>query len=164
MPSEQDAHGSRDTLTELLLVYDQSDGSPEALERLTPVLYDRLREMARRHMCRERADHPDLAPNMSFLARILIDSGRADEAETLLREALDIQRLRLDAAHPMTLRTQLGLATVLRDQHRYDEAEGLLREVFALQRAWLGDDHEAVKEILNVLESLHPSTNSSDET
>ena len=57
MPPEQDAHGSRDTLTELLLAYDQSDGSPEALERLMPVLYDRLREMARRHMRRERAGH-----------------------------------------------------------------------------------------------------------
>ena len=57
MPSEQEIHGSRDTLTELLLAYGQSDGSPEALERLMPVLYDRLREMARRHMRAERANH-----------------------------------------------------------------------------------------------------------
>ena len=57
MPPEQDTHGSRETLTELLLAYDQSDGSPKALERLMPVLYDRLREMARRHMRRERAGH-----------------------------------------------------------------------------------------------------------
>ena len=33
MPPEQDAHGSRDILTELLLAYGQSDGSPEALLR-----------------------------------------------------------------------------------------------------------------------------------
>ena len=57
MALEQDAPRSRDTLTELLLAYDQSDGSPEALERLMPVLYDRLREMARRHMRAERAGH-----------------------------------------------------------------------------------------------------------
>ncbi len=57
MASEQDVHGSRDTLTELLLAYGQSDGSAEALERLTPLLYDRLHEMARRHMRAERANH-----------------------------------------------------------------------------------------------------------
>ncbi len=50
-------NGSRDTLTELLLAYGRSEESPEALERLMPVLYDRLRAMARRHMRGERADH-----------------------------------------------------------------------------------------------------------
>ncbi len=55
--SSEAVHGSRDTLTELLLAYGQSDESPEALERLMPVLYDRLHELARRHMRSERAGH-----------------------------------------------------------------------------------------------------------
>ncbi len=57
MPPEQEAHGSRDTLTELLLAYGERSDSPEALDRLTPLLYDSLREMASRHLRRERANH-----------------------------------------------------------------------------------------------------------
>ncbi|HMB90262.1 MAG TPA: sigma-70 family RNA polymerase sigma factor [Rhodothermales bacterium] len=48
---------SREAVTQLLLAYEQSDGSNTALECLLPLLYDGLRAMAHRHLRKERADH-----------------------------------------------------------------------------------------------------------
>ncbi len=39
------------------LLADWSNGSPEALEHLTPLVYDELRRLAARYMRRERSDH-----------------------------------------------------------------------------------------------------------
>ena len=39
------------------LLSDWSSGSKFALEQLTPVVYDELRRLARRHLARERKDH-----------------------------------------------------------------------------------------------------------
>ncbi len=99
---------------------------------------------------------------MSFLAHVLLDSGRADEAEALLREALDINRLRLGSDHPMTARSMLGLARLLHEQNRYAEAEALLREALPIERRRLGEDHEAVQTIRNTLEALAQAQNPSD--
>jgi RNA polymerase sigma factor (TIGR02999 family) len=39
------------------LLSDWSEGKEEALERLTPIVYDELRRLARRYLARERRDH-----------------------------------------------------------------------------------------------------------
>jgi len=46
---------SPDEVTQLLL--DWSNGNEAALERLTPLVYDELHRLARRHMRRERSGH-----------------------------------------------------------------------------------------------------------
>ena len=47
--------GTPDDVSEILQAW--SDGDPRALERLTPVVYDELRRLARRYMRRERPGH-----------------------------------------------------------------------------------------------------------
>jgi len=39
------------------LLNDFSRGDPEAFDRIIPIVYQELRQIAERHMCRERADH-----------------------------------------------------------------------------------------------------------
>lgn len=57
MPFSSNPPPSRESVTQLLLAYEQSDGSDTALERLLPLLYDGLRAMAHRHLRKERSDH-----------------------------------------------------------------------------------------------------------
>src|ERR1700741_5601664 len=44
-----------DDVTQILK--DWSDGSPNAAERLMPLVYEELRRLARAHLARERGDH-----------------------------------------------------------------------------------------------------------
>lgn len=48
---------ARAQLTQLLLDYQADGGSDAALDRLMPLLYDGLHELAHRHLRRERAGH-----------------------------------------------------------------------------------------------------------
>ena len=52
----QPAH-VRAEITQLLLAYEAGGGDDAALDRLMPLLYDGLRELAHRHLRRERAGH-----------------------------------------------------------------------------------------------------------
>lgn len=57
MQAEQGADRKRESMTRLLLAYQESGGMEEALERLLPLIYDELRGIAQRHLHRERAGH-----------------------------------------------------------------------------------------------------------
>lgn len=46
---------SRNEITQLLVTW--SNGDQEALDRLVPLVYEELRQLARRHLTNERADH-----------------------------------------------------------------------------------------------------------
>ena len=48
---------ARAEITQLLLDYEADGGGEAALDRLMPLLYDGLRELAHRHLRRERAGH-----------------------------------------------------------------------------------------------------------
>jgi RNA polymerase sigma factor (TIGR02999 family) len=48
-------NSSAPTITQLLVKW--SDGDPQALDQLTPLVYDELRQMARTYLRRERSDH-----------------------------------------------------------------------------------------------------------
>lgn len=99
------------------------DGDPKALEDLTPLVYDELRRLARRHMVSERSDHTLQATalvheafirivdsevpwrdRVHFFAlaarqmrRILVDHARARAAQ---KRGGDGRRISLDAAAP----------------------------------------------------------------
>lgn len=51
----QSGERARDDLSALLLAW--SDGDQSALDRLTPIVYDELRRLARRYMRGERPGH-----------------------------------------------------------------------------------------------------------
>ncbi len=56
MQAEQGADKKRASVTRLLLAYQESGGTEEALERLLPLIYDELHGIAHRHLHRERAE------------------------------------------------------------------------------------------------------------
>ena len=65
---------------------------------------------------------------MNNLGALLKKQGKLDEAEPLLREALQVLRSTLGNRHPGTLTSISNLASLLQDQGKPDEAAPLLRE------------------------------------
>ena len=59
---------------------------------------------------------------------LLKDGGKLDEAEPLLREAVDGYRKKLGDQHSDTLNAIRDLALLLKDRGKLDEAESLFRE------------------------------------
>ena len=59
---------------------------------------------------------------------LLQKQGKLDEAEPLLREALEISRATLGDRHPDTVTSIINLGSLLQDQGKPDEAAPLLRE------------------------------------
>jgi eukaryotic-like serine/threonine-protein kinase len=85
-----------------------------------------------------------VALSLSNLAFILRAQGRLDEAEPMLREALEIRRAELGQDHPLVPTSLSNLAVLLGEQRKYDEAESLFREALATRRRVLGDEHPEV--------------------
>ena len=75
------------------------------------------------------------------LGSLLQAQGKLDEAEPLLREALDARRTTLGDQHPNTLASINNLGGLLMDQGKLKEAEALGREALEAMRATLGDRH-----------------------
>ncbi|MDZ4780179.1 MAG: protein kinase, partial [Planctomycetia bacterium] len=65
---------------------------------------------------------------MTDLGFALLVRQRYDEAETLLRESLELMRTTKGLTHSSTLRTMEYVGLALLGQQKYDEAEQLLRE------------------------------------
>ncbi len=79
------------------------------------------------------ADNIQAMVIQSQLGAIVTRSGRASEAEPLLRQACETLKMRADPQAPATLTCQTNLATNLIAQSRYHEAEVLLRHIVALR-------------------------------
>jgi len=75
------------------------------------------------------------------LALLLRDQGKLDEAEPLMREALDGRRNQLGNSHRDTLISVNNLAVLLRAQGKLAEAEPLMREALGGMRRQLGNSH-----------------------
>jgi serine/threonine-protein kinase len=71
-------------------------------------------------------DHPNVALALTGLGWVLLDEGHAEEAEALLREAVEIRKKTLPAGHPDAAVTESILGSSLAAQKRYAEAEPLL--------------------------------------
>ena len=75
MGSKAVTSGTPHEITELLLEW--SNGDQSALERLTPLVYDELRRLARRYMVHERAGHTLQTTALAHEAYVrLIDQSR----------------------------------------------------------------------------------------
>ncbi|KAG9122900.1 hypothetical protein FRC07_000527 [Ceratobasidium sp. 392] len=75
------------------------------------------------------------------LALVYRESGRWEEAETLLRELVDVVKRVWGNEHPYTLTVMNNLAFMYSNQGRWDEAEVLLREVVEARKRVRGDEH-----------------------
>ncbi|MEM1116892.1 MAG: tetratricopeptide repeat protein [Bacteroidota bacterium] len=105
------------------------------------------------------APHAALAMALNDLGLAAAADARYDEAELLLREALDHHR-RLAAAQPEATphadlaSTQKNLADVIAESGQYDEAESLLLASIDTRRAHYGDAHPSVAVGLQSLATL----------
>ncbi len=73
----------------------------------------------------------------SSSAHLLMDTNRMDDAESLLRRALEISEHSFGNNHPDVARALKPLAKLLRDTNRLAEAERLLRRALDIDRAKL---------------------------
>ena len=71
-------------------------------------------------------EHPSTLRTLMALGRTLLRSGRAEEAEPLLRECLETRERTLPAADWLIGSARSGLGECLLAQKKYDEAELLL--------------------------------------
>ena len=84
-------------------------------------------------------DARGLHPLMVDVGVLLIECGRVEEAEPLLREALDVRRTRLGSDHESTLQALDSLAMSLKALGKLDEAQALFTEAIATRKAIGGE-------------------------
>ena len=102
-----------------------------------------------------RPDHPDLAWPLRTMGIVLLDGGKAAEAEPYLRRALDLLRRTQPAGSFQTARTEVLLGDALTSLGRYPEAEQLLLHGQQVLEAHFPADHVRVKEARDKLAALH---------
>jgi eukaryotic-like serine/threonine-protein kinase len=96
----------------------------------------------------------EYASVLGSLGGVLVQRGQADEAEPLLREALEICERLLGPDHPDTGNVLATLGALHLMQRRHDAAEPHLRRVLAIRERSLGRDHPALAGVLNNLGAL----------
>lgn len=87
------------------------------------------------------ADHPDTLESSEHLARVLVDAGRSDEAETLARQTMEARSRSDGVGAVLTLHSVSTLSRALHAQHKVVEAETLLREAVFQGGESLGAEH-----------------------
>ena len=86
--------------------------------------------------------------------------GKYEQAEPLLREALEIRRRHRGDRDPETATFLINWSTmVLHSRHDAASAEALMREALAIQRKFYGNDHPEVVDTLNRLSRILKSRN-----
>ncbi|WP_306154544.1 tetratricopeptide repeat protein [Roseovarius sp. MMSF_3281] len=102
------------------------------------LLHEKLVEWA-------KLDHGDksaeYATQLNNFAQVVQAQGQFERSETLLREALEIDRTTIGAKHRDYAMRHNNLAGVVQAQGRYEEAEKLFREALEIDRATIGEVH-----------------------
>jgi len=89
------------------------------------------------------SDHLATATFCFRLAKILSGGqGKHEEAEKMLRKAVDIRTVQLGPTHDLTTEVQIALANVFRVQGKLAEAEVMLRRVCESMTMSKGPEHE----------------------
>ena len=96
------------------------------------------------------ANHPFIFVDLRNIAGLLNEMGKADEAEKLLLDTIDRQRIILDL-HPDLALSLANLGSLLRRAGRFGEAEKVLREAIDIASKSLGDNHTKTREYMNRL-------------
>jgi len=89
-------------------------------------------------------DDPDLPAAFNSLGWIIHQSGRLEEAESVLQEAVSRGRLAHPTGHPTLARALNDLGVNLEAQGEYEEAEEAYTESLSIRRALLGDEDAVV--------------------
>ena len=76
-----------------------------------------------------------MAISLSTMAMLLQATNRLDEAEPLMRRALDIAEQSLGPDHPNVATSLNNLAQLLQATNRLDEAEPLMRRALDVKKA-----------------------------
>ncbi len=93
------------------------------------------------------------------LGMLLHDTNRTEEAEPLIRRALEIDEATFGDRHPKVATVLNNLAMLLRDTNRIEEAEPLLRRALEIDEAAFGGQHPKVAIDLNNLAMVLSNTN-----
>jgi tetratricopeptide (TPR) repeat protein len=86
-------------------------------------------------------EHARYAIALKVLANILQNTDRIEEAESLMRRALEIDEKSLGPEHPDVADDLKDLGTILRTANRAGEAETLLRRSLAIEEKNFGPQH-----------------------
>ena len=97
------------------------------------------------------------------LAMILHNTNRSEEAEPLMRRALEIDEAAFGDQHPTVAIHLNNLATLLRGTNRIEEAEPLIRRALEIDEAAFGAQHPTVAIRLNNLAMLLSDINRIEE-
>ena len=100
----------------------------------------RLRALAARQEM-FAGDHREVAATLHQLGLALSGTGRLEEAEARVRQALEMRRRLLGEEHSEVAASMLALGSLVHAQARYDEAEQLLRRGLRIQRRISPDPH-----------------------
>ena len=138
--------------------------------RIARVLYELARWKEAEDQFRSALAEATALANTKFaamasnnLAMVLHNTNRSEEAEPLIRRALEIDEATFGDQHP-TVATHLNnLATLLRGTNRIEEAEPLIRRALEIVEAAFGGQHPTVAIHLNNLAMLLSDTNRIEE-
>ena len=97
---------------------------------------------------------PRLGVALNNLARVHRARRRYDEAETLLRRALDVALKARGQEHPDTAVNMANLAGLYQTQERYDEAERLLCQATEVFGKTMGEAHPSMARLLDAHASV----------
>ena len=100
-----------------------------------------------------------VAQASSALAQLLQDTNRFEEAELLMRRALEIDVAAFGEQHPTVATDLCNLATLLQDTNRLGEAEPLMWRMLEIDVATFGEQHPTVATDLRNLAALLQDTN-----
>ncbi len=98
--------------------------------------------------------HPLVAESLHNLASLERDLGNDEHAETLMREAIEIQRATLPGVHVDLARGLNNLASLLLKNGELHEAEDLVNESLRIKTKIFGDLSAEAASSLNILASL----------
>ena len=86
---------------------------------------------------------------LAAFAELLADRKHFDDAEILLRRALELARVQVGETDEKTLLQMNRLGNLLRTRRKFDESESLLKRVLEIRETVLGADHK------DTLNSVH---------
>ena len=162
--------------TRLAFLQDAVESVSDARERILQRLQIAtvLLQLARWRECEElqrqalaeakaHADAKLVARASNDLGNLLWNTGRYDEAEPLMREALEGTEAAFGKHHPTMAVCLSNLALLLQDTNRIEEAEPMFRKALEIDEAAFGKDHPTSAIRWNNLAMLLKDTNRIEE-
>jgi serine/threonine-protein kinase len=142
-----------DPVTRAEMLHVLADGY-ERLGALEPAEHWARRAVEERRALARGPNDPELARSLSLLGWILHEWNRLDDAEVLMREALEVWRA-LGSDSVGLSRTLNDLAGLLMNQGRLEEGEEMATEALAIRRAIYPASDRAIAITANNLANIH---------